>query len=136
MPNPKKNESEQDFVSRGMGDKEAQKSFPDEKQRLAFLYSRYREKKGVSKTAVELNPLIGLVVKGGPGSGRHVGSGSGPWKTESSFNGPGGMHVVRSRGGKYNVLRVKLGEGEDHVSAHPTLESAQIAARQASYPVS
>lgn len=45
MPIPKDNESEADFVARYMSSDESQKSFPDEKQRLAVAYSTYREHK-------------------------------------------------------------------------------------------
>lgn len=44
MPWPSKDESEQDFVSRCMGDSEARSSFPDQKQRAAFCYSRFSQK--------------------------------------------------------------------------------------------
>lgn len=44
MPSPKKGESEKDFVSRCTGDPESVKSFPDQKQRLAVCYSKYKDK--------------------------------------------------------------------------------------------
>lgn len=43
MPNPKSGESESDYVSRFMASAEAQKDFPDEKQRAAVAYSKFRE---------------------------------------------------------------------------------------------
>lgn len=56
MPAPKKGESEQAFVSRYMGSKEAAKTFPKAKQRTAVAYSEYaaakkkRRKPGRSTT--------------------------------------------------------------------------------------
>jgi hypothetical protein len=44
MPTPKKGEPAQHFVSRYMGSKEAQASFPDQKQRAAVAYSIQRRK--------------------------------------------------------------------------------------------
>jgi hypothetical protein len=41
MPNPRRGESRQNFVHRCMGDSEAQSSFPDNQQRLAFCESRF-----------------------------------------------------------------------------------------------
>ena len=49
MPNPNPKEKQSDFVSRCMGDPEANKSFPDQKQRAAFCYSQYRRSKKRSK---------------------------------------------------------------------------------------
>jgi hypothetical protein len=45
MPIPKKGEKKSEFVSRYMGSKEAQKSFPDQKQRVAVAYSEFDRKK-------------------------------------------------------------------------------------------
>jgi Uncharacterized protein conserved in bacteria (DUF2213) len=44
VPNPRKGESKEGFVSRCMGDAEARSSFPDQKQRAAFCYSQYARK--------------------------------------------------------------------------------------------
>ena len=44
MPAPRKNEKQKDFVSRCMSDKEARKSFPDQKQRVAFCNSQFRNR--------------------------------------------------------------------------------------------
>ena len=44
MPSPHKNEQEKEFISRCMGDSEANKTFPDQKQRAAFCYSQWRNK--------------------------------------------------------------------------------------------
>jgi len=43
LPLPSGDESEQDFVSRFMGDEEAISKFPDETQRAAVAYSTYRD---------------------------------------------------------------------------------------------
>jgi len=43
LPLPSADESEQDFVSRFMGDAEAVSKFPDETQRAAVAYSTYRD---------------------------------------------------------------------------------------------
>jgi len=43
LPLPSGDESEQDFVSRFMGDEEAVAKFPDETQRAAVAYSTYRD---------------------------------------------------------------------------------------------
>ena len=57
MPRPIRGESRQHFVSRYMGDAEARKSFPDQKQRAAVAYSLYRrkgrKKKGLGRRATE-----------------------------------------------------------------------------------
>lgn len=45
MPRPNPGESEQAYVSRFMASAEAQKDFPDEKQRAAVAYSMFKEKK-------------------------------------------------------------------------------------------
>jgi len=43
LPTPRGDESEQDFVSRFMGDEQAVSDFPDEKQRAAVAYRTYRD---------------------------------------------------------------------------------------------
>jgi hypothetical protein len=43
LPIPSSDESEQDFVSRFMGDEQAVSDFPDESQRSAVAYSTYRD---------------------------------------------------------------------------------------------
>lgn len=43
LPTPKADESEQDFVSRFMGNDQAVADFPDEKQRAAVAYRTYRD---------------------------------------------------------------------------------------------
>lgn len=43
LPNPKKGENQEDFVSRCMGDEVMNKEFPDQKQRSAVCYSRFKK---------------------------------------------------------------------------------------------
>lgn len=43
MPDPHKSESHDEFVSRYMASEEARKTYPNEKQRMAVAYSKYRE---------------------------------------------------------------------------------------------
>lgn len=45
MPKPRKGESKKDFISRCMGDDEANKDFPDRDQRFAVCQSIFKEKK-------------------------------------------------------------------------------------------
>jgi hypothetical protein len=49
LPTPKPKEKSKDFVGRFMGDKEANKTFPDQKQRAAVAYQTYRDSKKKSK---------------------------------------------------------------------------------------
>jgi hypothetical protein len=44
-PNPARGESLSGFVHKFMGSKEAERSFPKQKQRLAVAYSEYKRKK-------------------------------------------------------------------------------------------
>ena len=44
MPDPHADESESDYVSRFMASPEARKDFPDEKQRAAVAYKKWRER--------------------------------------------------------------------------------------------
>jgi hypothetical protein len=44
MPEPHKGEKRASYIQRYVKSKEAQKSFPDIKQRLAVAYSEYRRK--------------------------------------------------------------------------------------------
>lgn len=52
MPKPNKGESRQDFLSRCMGDSEANASFPDEQQRYAFCNSQWDSAKTVPLKAI------------------------------------------------------------------------------------
>ena len=45
MPNPHAGESLSNYVHKFMGSKEAEKSFPKQKQRAAVAYSKFREAK-------------------------------------------------------------------------------------------
>ena len=44
LPKPSKKETEQEFVSRCMGDDMMNKDFKDQKQRAAVCYSQYRKR--------------------------------------------------------------------------------------------
>lgn len=57
MPTPKKNEKESEFVSRCVGDKEMLKEFPDQKQRIAVCYSKWKQ-----HTKGELEQAFGKVL--------------------------------------------------------------------------
>lgn len=43
MPNPRKGEKESEFIKRCMSSEESKKTFPDQKRRLAFCFSRFRK---------------------------------------------------------------------------------------------
>lgn len=45
MPNPRPKETLHSFMSRFMGSKEAGADFPDQKQRAAVAYSKFRRRK-------------------------------------------------------------------------------------------
>jgi hypothetical protein len=49
MPLPQKGEPIKKFIGRFMGSAEANKSFPDQKQRAAVAYSEFRRKKAKRK---------------------------------------------------------------------------------------
>ena len=53
MPYPRKGEAKQEFISRFMGDAEAKRDFPSQKQRLAVAYSIYEKGKKKKKTKKE-----------------------------------------------------------------------------------
>ena len=44
MPSPRKGEPQKKYISRCMSSKEAQKSFPDQSQRVAFCHSQWGDK--------------------------------------------------------------------------------------------
>lgn len=44
MPNPRKGEKRGKFVARFMASAEAKRDFPDQKQRAAVAYSKWRKK--------------------------------------------------------------------------------------------
>lgn len=58
MPNPKKNESKDDYIKRFMGSAEAQASFPDEKQRYAVAISKWGQK----EHAEQFEELLGVEI--------------------------------------------------------------------------
>lgn len=49
MPKPNPGESKKAYIARFMASEEAQKSFPDKKQRLAVAYSMWRKRSKRSK---------------------------------------------------------------------------------------
>jgi hypothetical protein len=59
MPKPNPNENKEEYVSRFMSSEEAQKSFPDKKQRLAVAYSKWKENHKMK----EMFCLRGLSIK-------------------------------------------------------------------------
>ena len=59
LPTPRGDESEQDFVSRFMGDNQAVADFPDEKQRAAVAHSTYRD----DESELEL-PAVSILEEG------------------------------------------------------------------------
>ena len=55
MPKPRAGEEREKFLSRCMGDSEANSSFPDAKQRYAFCVSQFDKYGG--KSALELDAI-------------------------------------------------------------------------------
>ena len=53
IPTPKPGEEKNDFISRCMGSDVMQKEFPDQKQRSAVCYSKWREHEGVENMVYE-----------------------------------------------------------------------------------
>jgi hypothetical protein len=51
MPKPAKGESQKHYLARYMSSKEAEKSFPDQKQRAAVAYSEFSRRKKRKKDA-------------------------------------------------------------------------------------
>lgn len=51
MPSPNKGEKQDEFISRCMGDSEANKTFPDQKQRAAFCYAQWKKHEGKASAA-------------------------------------------------------------------------------------
>jgi len=49
IPEPSKGESEKDYISRGMANSLMKKEFPENKKRLAVLYSQWRKQHGGKK---------------------------------------------------------------------------------------
>lgn len=60
MPSPRKDEPKEDFISRCMGDEEARKTFPDQKQRAAFCYSQWRNRNKKDELCPECMKKLGL----------------------------------------------------------------------------
>jgi len=55
LPKPKNKEKKTEFVSRCVGDDQAGKDFPDQKQRIAVCYSQWDKAKKEASASVELN---------------------------------------------------------------------------------
>lgn len=53
MPSPRKDEKERQFISRCVSSNEAKKSFPDQKQRIAFCYSQWKNKNTSKSTRMD-----------------------------------------------------------------------------------
>ena len=58
MPEPRKGETKKDFVSRCMGSKEANKTFPDADQRFAFCNSVFEGAKNLAEPTVARPPVV------------------------------------------------------------------------------
>lgn len=55
LPKPRKNEKQDDFISRCMSNEEAKKDFPDQDQRVAVCHTQWRNKnKSISERLSEL----------------------------------------------------------------------------------
>lgn len=61
LPSPNKNESRDKFVSRCMGNPQAKKDFPDQKQRTAVCFSRFRRSKA-NFTKEEKDALTNIII--------------------------------------------------------------------------
>ena len=57
MPSPRKDEKERQFISRCVSSNEAKKSFPDQKQRVAFCYSQWKNKSKATRMEELLESL-------------------------------------------------------------------------------
>lgn len=66
LPSPKRNESQQKFVSRCMGNPQVKKDFADQKQRSAVCFSRFRRSKA-DFTIFELEALATALPEGNRG---------------------------------------------------------------------
>ncbi len=53
LPSKKPSESKKEFIARCMGDKESNKTFPDQKQRAAVCFQRWGEKKSKANLVVQ-----------------------------------------------------------------------------------
>ena len=58
LPTPKKDEKENDFISRCMGDETMKAEYPEQKQRTAVCYSQWKNKKhAVEEPVLDTNNL-------------------------------------------------------------------------------
>lgn len=57
LPSPRKDENQSSFVSRCMGDSKTKSEFPDQKQRNAVCFSRFRKGKASELTDQEVDAM-------------------------------------------------------------------------------
>lgn len=62
IPQPKKNESKNEYIARGMSSEVMKKEFPNKKQRLAVLYNMLREHGKEKYYAGAIASILGRVV--------------------------------------------------------------------------
>ena len=129
MPEVKPGESQKDYVSRCVGDSEVVKEFPDQKQRIAVCYSKYRQHK---KSKAFDNPLSRIIYglfnwteaerpilnhAGMSHASSEIDAGhvtkSGSWGFSWSFNGK----KLATNGGYSKWCLGKKGEGRDDVAS-------------------
>lgn len=60
LSSPKKDESQKDFIKSCMGDKEANKTFPDQKQRAAVCYGIWKKSKSKKKVKASEDGIGGI----------------------------------------------------------------------------
>ena len=61
LPKPKKNEKQNDFISRCMSSDVMQDEFSDHKQRIAVCYSQFRRKEEDAEKIAEIERKLDLV---------------------------------------------------------------------------
>jgi len=66
LPTPNENESEEDFISRCMGNDTTNEDFPDQEQRAAVCYRQWRENKATDTTAEDNPPVTDSIEDTGP----------------------------------------------------------------------
>jgi len=62
LPTPEKNEEQDKFISRCMGNPTMNKDFKENAQRAAVCYSQYKKRKKNSKASVEWNDDVVFLV--------------------------------------------------------------------------
>lgn len=68
LPSPRKGEKQSMFISRCMGNPQTKKDFPEQKQRSAVCFSRFRRSKAnfTNKEIEALGTVLPIGNKGGP----------------------------------------------------------------------